>query len=315
MNLNSEALKQESKPDASFQEKHVTDQKPAQIKRPHKKTKPASSKLFKKSLSYLLLIVVSIIMVGPFLWLLATSLKSGSENIFAYPPQFIPENPTLSNFGAVLEYFPFFTYLFNSTVVAILTVAANLLFCSLAAYPLARMNFRGKNIVFILIISTMMIPFQLLMIPIYILALNLGLQNTYLGLVLPHATTAFGIFLMRQAFLTIPYELDESARMDGANAFQIWWKILMPLVRPSMVTLAIFTFMMAWGDFLWPLIILNDQSMYTLPLGVQSLQGNFSSNWRYIAAGSIISVLPIIIVFALLQRYFIAGAMKGAVKG
>ncbi|MFK3960773.1 carbohydrate ABC transporter permease [Pseudalkalibacillus hwajinpoensis] len=313
MNLNSEALKQEQK--VSHQEEIEIDQTPVNNKKPQKKLRSPSSKAFKKALSYTTLIVVSIIMVGPFLWLLATSLKSGSENIFAYPPQFIPESPTLSNFGAVLEYFPFFTYLFNSTVVAVLTVGANLLFCSLAAYPLARMNFRGKNIVFILIISTMMIPFQLLMIPIYILALNLGLQNTYLGLVLPHATTAFGIFLMRQAFLTIPFELDESARMDGANAFQIWWKILMPLVRPSMVTLAIFTFMMAWGDFLWPLIILNDQSMYTLPLGVQSLQGNFSSNWRYIAAGSIISVLPIIIVFALLQRYFIAGAMKGAVKG
>ncbi|RWZ54434.1 carbohydrate ABC transporter permease [Halobacillus fulvus] len=314
MNQNSEALRQET-------ESNRPVPKPSRVtttssrKEPHKKPKPAARKVVKTTLSYLTLLIVSVIMVGPFLWLLATSLKSGSENIFAYPPQFIPENPTLANFGAVLEYFPFFTYLFNSTVVAILTVGANLLFCSLAAYPLARMNFRGKSLVFILIISTMMIPFQLLMIPIYILALDLGLQNTYLGLVLPHATTAFGIFLMRQAFLTIPYELDESARMDGANAFQIWWRILMPLVKPSLVTLAIFTFMMAWGDFLWPLIILNDQSMYTLPLGVQSLQGNFSSNWRYIAAGSIISVLPIIIIFSILQRYFIAGAMKGAVKG
>ncbi|WP_244877737.1 carbohydrate ABC transporter permease [Halobacillus kuroshimensis] len=315
MKLNAEALKQEPHERIAENEAQQTHPKPKKMKRKQKKTKPAPRKIIKTTLSYITLILVSIIMVGPFLWLLATSLKSGSENIFAYPPKFIPENPTLANFGAVLEYFPFFTYLFNSTVVAVLTVGANLLFCSLAAYPLARMNFRGKNIAFILIISTMMIPFQLLMIPIYILALNLGLQNTYLGLVLPHATTAFGIFLMRQAFLTIPYELDESGRMDGANAFQIWWRILMPLVRPSMVTLAIFTFMMAWGDFLWPLIILNDQSMYTLPLGVQSLQGNFSSNWRYIAAGSIISVLPIIIVFAILQRYFIAGAMKGAVKG
>ncbi|MCA0970586.1 carbohydrate ABC transporter permease [Halobacillus litoralis] len=315
MNQNSEALKQDDRTPVTVQENERKRTQPTNIKQRRRKPRPSGKKVLKTTLSYATLSIVSLIMVGPFLWLLATSLKSGSENIFAYPPQFIPENPTLANFGAVLEYFPFFTYLFNSTVVAILTVGANLLFCSLAAYPLARMQFRGKSLVFILIISTMMIPFQLLMIPIYILALNLGLQNTYLGLVLPHATTAFGIFLMRQAFLTIPYELDESARMDGANAFQIWWKILMPLVRPSLVTLAIFTFMMAWGDFLWPLIILNDQSMYTLPLGVQSLQGNFSSNWRYIAAGSIISVLPIIIVFAILQRYFIEGAMKGAVKG
>ncbi|MFZ3588969.1 carbohydrate ABC transporter permease [Bacillus sp. DJP31] len=274
-----------------------------------------TKKLVGRIISYTLLIVVTILMVGPFLWLLSTSLKSGSENIFAYPPQFIPEKFTLQNYVEVMKAFPFWTYLMNSSIVAVLTVALNLIFCSLAAYPLARMQFRGKNIVFILIISTMMIPFQLLMIPIYLLCLELGLQNTYAGLVLPHATTAFGIFLMRQAFLTIPYELDESARMDGANSWQIWWRILMPLVKPSVVTLAIFTFVMAWGDFLWPLIILNDQSMYTLPLGLTTLAGSFSNNWRYIAAGSVISVLPIIIFFAILQRHFIEGAMKGAVKG
>lgn len=200
-------------------------------------------------MTYALLIFVTFLTVGPFLWLLATSLKSGSENIFAYPPQFIPENPTLSNYTQVMDTFPFWRYLGNSVIVSVLTVLLNIVLCSLAAYPLARMNFRGKNLVFLLIISTMMIPFQLLMIPIYLLSLDLGLQNTYAGLVLPHATTAFGIFLMRQAFLTIPYELDESARMDGANAFQIWWKILMPLVKPSVVTLAIFIFVMAWEIF------------------------------------------------------------------
>ncbi|NEY72419.1 carbohydrate ABC transporter permease [Bacillus mesophilus] len=274
-----------------------------------------TKKLVGRIISYSLLILVTILMVGPFLWLLSTSLKSGSENIFQYPPQFIPEKITLQNYVEVMKAFPFWTYLKNSTIVAFLTVVLNIIFCSLAAYPLARMQFRGKNIVFLLIISTMMIPFQLLMIPIYLLSLDLGLQNTYAGLVLPHATTAFGIFLMRQAFLTIPYELDESARMDGANAWQIWWRILMPLVKPSLVTLAIFTFVMAWGDFLWPLIILNDQTMYTLPLGLNTLAGSFSNNWRYIAAGSVISVLPIIIFFAILQRHFIEGAMKGAVKG
>ncbi|MCR8850487.1 carbohydrate ABC transporter permease [Rossellomorea sp. SC111] len=272
-------------------------------------------KMGKVVLQYATLLFVTLIMVGPFLWLLATSLKSGSENIFSYPPQFIPEKITFGNYVEVMDFFPFWRYLFNSVVVSVVTVLLNIVFCSLAAYPLARMNFRGKNIVFVLILSTMMVPFQLLMIPIYLLALDLGLQNTYAGLILPHATTAFGIFLMRQAFLTIPYELDESARMDGANAFQIWWRVLMPLVKPSLVTLAIFTFMMAWGDFLWPLIILNDTSMYTLPLGVNTLAGSFSANWRYIAAGSIISILPIIIIFFILQRHFIAGAMKGAVKG
>lgn len=281
--------------------------------RPKKEIGP--KEVFSRIVTYALLILITLLMVGPFLWLLTTALKSGSENIFQYPPKFIPEHPTLSNFSKVMEAFPFWRYLFNSVVVSVFTVLLNIIFCSLAAYPLARMKFRGKNLVFILIISTMMIPFQLLMIPIYILSLELGLKNTYAGLILPHATTAFGIFLMRQAFLTIPYELDESARMDGANSFHIWWRILMPLVKPSLVTLSIFTFMMAWGDFLWPLIITDDQSMYTLPLGVNALAGNFSSNWRLIAAGSVISVIPIITIFAILQRHFIAGAMKGAVKG
>lgn len=274
-----------------------------------------SSSIIKKILLYLLLIAITLFMIGPFLWLLSTALKSASENIFQYPPKLLPEEPTLSNFGKVMDVFPFWRYLLNSTVVSGLTVILNVLFCSLAAYPLARMNFKGKNTVFILILSTMMIPFQLLMIPVYILSLNLGLQNTYLGMVLPHVTTAFGVFLMRQAFMTVPNELDESARMDGANSFQIWWKVLMPLVKPSLVTLTIFTFVSAWGDFLWPLIIVNDQNMFTLPLGLNMLSGTFTSDWRLIAAGAVISMIPVIVIFLLLQRFFIGGAMKGAIKG
>ncbi|WP_026908834.1 carbohydrate ABC transporter permease [Paucisalibacillus globulus] len=272
-------------------------------------------KIVKKISLYILLIAVTLFMIGPFLWLLSTALKSGSENIFQYPPKLLPEDPTLGNFSTVMEVFPFWRYLFNSAVVAVLTVVLNVLFCSLAAYPLARMNFKGKNIIFVLIIATMMIPFQLLMIPVYLISLKLGLQNTYLGMVLPHVTTAFGVFLMRQAFMTVPKSLDESARMDGANSFQIWLRVLMPLVKPAMVTLTIFTFVSAWGDFLWPLIIVNDNDMYTLPLGLNMLSGTFTSDWRLIAAGAVISMIPIITIFLLLQRFFIGGAMKGAIKG
>ncbi|WP_233254372.1 carbohydrate ABC transporter permease [Salipaludibacillus keqinensis] len=286
------------------------EEKPKKIKK-----KTPFTKFLYNVFIYSLLILMTIVTIGPFLWLLSTALKSGAENIFAYPPKFIPEQPTLSNFARVMDAFPFWRYLFNSSLVSFVTVILNLVLCSLAAYPLARMKFKGKNIIFILILSTMMIPFQLLMIPIYLLALDLGLNNTYAGVILPHATTAFGIFLIRQAFMTIPYELEESARIDGCNSFQIWLKILMPLVKPSLVTLAIFTFMMSWGDFLWPLIILDDTSMYTLPLGVNALAGSFSSDWRLIAAGSIISILPIIIFFIFMQKYFIGGVMKGAVKG
>ena len=266
-------------------------------------------------LRYLGLLCVALLTMGPFLWLLSTALKSGSENIFAYPPSLLPENPTLENFGRVLETQPFMLYLKNSVLVALISVTANLVFASLAAYPLARMEFRGKNLIFVVLLSSMMIPFQLLMIPVYNIAISLGLQNSYLGLVLPHACTAFGVFLMRQAFLGIPKALEESAMLEGLNRVQIWWYVLVPLVKPSLATLAVFSFIAVWGDFLWPLIILDDPSFYTLPLGVNRLANTFSMDWRLVAAGAVFSILPILAVFLFSQKYFIEGAMRGAVKG
>ena len=264
---------------------------------------------------YFGLVCVALITMGPFLWLLSTALKSGSENIFAYPPSLLPEQPTLENFSRVLETQPFMLYLKNSVLVAVLSVAANLIFASLAAYPLARMEFRGKNLIFLVLLSSMMIPFQLLMIPVYNIAITLGLQNSYLGLVLPHACTAFGVFLMRQAFLGIPKALEESALLEGLNRLQIWWYVLLPLVKPSLATLAVFSFIAVWGDFLWPLIILDDPAFYTLPLGVNRLANTFSMDWRLVAAGAVFSILPILAVFIFSQKYFIEGAMRGAVKG
>ncbi|QKX17914.1 carbohydrate ABC transporter permease [Microbulbifer sp. YPW1] len=267
------------------------------------------------ALRYAGLLCVALLTMGPFLWLLSTALKSGSENIFAYPPSLFPEQPTLENFSRVLETQPFVVYLKNSVLVALLSVTANLVFASLAAYPLARMEFRGKNLIFLVLLSSMMIPFQLLMIPVYNIAISLGLQNSYLGLVLPHACTAFGVFLMRQAFQGIPKALEESALLEGLNRIQIWWYVLVPLVKPSLATLAVFSFIAVWGDFLWPLIILDDPAYYTLPLGVNRLANTFSMDWRLVAAGAVFSILPILAVFLFSQKYFIEGAMRGAVKG
>ncbi|AOS96507.1 L-arabinose transport system permease protein AraQ [Microbulbifer aggregans] len=267
------------------------------------------------ALRYLALAAVAMLTMGPFLWLLSTALKSGSENIFQYPPSLLPAQPTLENFWRVIETQPFLLYLKNSVLVAGLAVGANLIFASLAAYPLARMDFRGKNLIFMLLLSSMMIPFQLLMIPVYNIAINLGLQNSYLGLVLPHACTAFGVFLMRQAFLGIPRALEESAMIEGLSRLQIWWHVLLPLVKPSLATLAVFSFIGVWGDFLWPLIILDDPGYYTLPLGVNRLANTFSMDWRLVAAGAVFSILPILAVFIFSQKYFIEGAMRGAVKG
>ncbi|MFC0134614.1 sugar ABC transporter permease [Massilia eurypsychrophila] len=266
------------------------------------------------ALRYLALAAVTLLTIGPFLWLLSTSLKPAADNIFAYPPQWMPSAPTLENYRRVFEAQPFLLYLKNSLIVAALSVFCNLLFSSLAAYPLARMQFRGKGLIFGVLLASMMVPFQLLMIPVYQLAIWLGLQNSYLGLVLPHACTAFGIFFMRQAFSTLPMALEESALMEGVSRLQIWRYVLLPLVKPSLATLAVFSFIAVWGDFLWPLIIIDQPHLFTLPLGVNRLSSTFSLDWRLVAAGAVFSVLPILLFFGFTQQYFIEGALKGAVK-
>ena len=271
--------------------------------------------LAEMALRYLALSLLVGLTVGPFLWLLSTSLKGAGENIYAFPPSLWPLEPTLANYIQVFESQPFFTYLLNSSLVAVLAVASNLALASLAAYPLARMDFRGRGLVFGTLLATMMVPFQLLMIPVYELALALGLHNSTAGLVLPHACTAFGIFFMRQAFLSIPKALEEVALIEGVSRLRIWWHVMLPLVRPSLATLAVFSFIAVWGDFLWPLIITDDPAHFTLPLGVNRLASTFSMDWRLVAAGAVFSILPILLVFSVSQRFFIEGAMKGAVKG
>jgi putative chitobiose transport system permease protein len=257
---------------------------------------------------------IALLMLFPLLWLLSTSLKSPEENIFQFPPQLWPTKPTLQNFLKVWQSTPFGQYLFNSTLVASLTVALNLLFCALGAYPLARLDFRGKNLIFAGIVSTIMIPFQIVMIPLYVLAVQLGLRNSYLGIILPGIASAFGIFLLRQAFLGVPKELEEAARIDGCSELGIWWHIMIPAIRPALVTLGIFVFIGAWSDFLWPLIILDRPEYYTLPLGVAKLAGTFSLDWRLIAAGSLISIAPVIVVFLWLQKYIVPTETASGIK-
>ncbi len=274
----------------------------------------------KNILMHISLIILAAVSLIPFLWLLSTSLKSGSENIFVYPPEIIPRHITFESYAGVWRQIPFVAYIWNSLIVAAVTVILNMLFSSLAAYPLARMKFRGKNFIFFAILSTIMVPFQVIMIPVYLIVLKLNLVdsvsdfNGYLGLILPFAVNAFGIFLMRQAYMGIPKEMDEAAICDGCNSFQLWYKVLLPMSKPALATLAIFTFVGCWGEFLWPSIVLTKQTMFTLPVGINHLQGVFSSNWRYIAAGSVISTIPILIFFLALQKYFIAGQNQGALK-
>ncbi|MBS0015576.1 MAG: carbohydrate ABC transporter permease [Arthrospira sp. SH-MAG29] len=265
--------------------------------------------------TYMVLIAIAIAMLFPLFWLVGTAFKSPTENIFQVPPQFIPREPTFNNFVRVWQTNPFGRYLFNSTLVAVLTVGLNLLFCSLAAYPLARLNFWGRDFLLSAIVSTIMIPFQIVMIPLYILAVQLGLRNTYLGIIFPSLASAFGIFLLRQAFMGVPKELEEAARIDGCSELGIWWHIMIPSVRPALMTLAIFVFIGSWSDFLWPLIVVDRPEYYTIPLGVANIAGTFSLDWRIVAAGSVISIAPVLLLFLIVQRYIVPTDTATGVKG
>lgn len=274
-----------------------------------------AASVWRNVLMYSLLGAIAGVMLIPLVWLVSTSLKSPTEDIFQFPPRLWPAQPTWQNFAMVWETNPFGRYLLNSTIVAVLTVGMNLLFCSLAAYPLARLQFKGRDLIFTAIVSTIMIPFQIVMIPLYILAVQLGLRNTYLGVIFPAIASAFGIFLLRQAFQGVPKELEEAARMDGCSELGLWWYVMLPAIRPALVTLAIFVFIGSWSDFLWPLIVLDRPEYYTLPLGVANLAGTFTLDWRLIAAGSVISVAPILLFFLIMQRYIVPTEAGSGVKG
>jgi len=267
------------------------------------------------ALQLTLLLLLALVVLLPLVWLVSTSLKGPAEDIFTSPPALLPSQPSLAAYGQLFAANPMLTYLRNSALVSALAVLANLLFCSLAAYPLARLRFRGRGLVLALVVATILIPFQVVMIPLYLLMVQLGLRNSLWALILPQAATAFGIFLLRQSFLGVPVELEEAARIDGCSPLGEWWNVMIPAARSDLITLAMFVFIGSWSDFLWPLIILDDPGLYTLPLGLQQLASSFSLDWRLVAAGSVVSILPVLLLFVLLQRYILPSAAGDAVKG
>ena len=266
-------------------------------------------------LQLMLLLLLALVVLMPLLWLVSTSLKGPSENIFSSPPALFPAEPSLNAYVRLFQDNPLTTYLLNSTIVSVLAVVANLLFCSLAAYPLARMRFAGRGLVLGLVVATILIPFQVVMIPLYILMVQLGLRNTLIALIIPQAATAFGLYLLRQSFLAVPSELEEAARIDGCSKIGEWWNVMIPAARADLITLAMFVFIGTWSDFLWPLVILDDPQLYTLPLGLQQLSSSFSLDWRVVAAGSVVSIVPVLLLFVLLQRFILPSAAGDAVKG
>jgi putative chitobiose transport system permease protein len=264
---------------------------------------------------YVVLISISVVTVLPFVWMLLTSLKGPLDPIFSVPPQFIPAHPTLDNYGKVLDTLPILSFFRNSIVVAVSVTILSVFVTSLAAYPLAKMRFPGREAIFYLLLGTLIVPVQLTYIPSFILAVNVfHYDDTLLALILPNLASAFNIFLMRQAFKAVPNDLIEAARIDGAREIRIWWSVLLPIVRPSLATIAIFTFVTSWNDFLWPSLMLHTRDGMTLPVGLAALQGLFSSDFRSIAAGVTMTIVPILIFFVAFQRQFVRG-LAGAVKG
>ncbi|MEO7375680.1 MAG: carbohydrate ABC transporter permease, partial [Nakamurella sp.] len=283
--------------------------------RPARRRKPRTRRLAGTGVRYLLLILLFVVLAGPFLWQLSTSLKDATENVFAYPPHLLPAHPTLDAYAKVAEVIPVWRYIGNSLVVAIVSAAANCLFGSMAGYALARMRFRGRKIAYFAFLATIIIPFEVIMVSVFLTVRGMGLVDNLLGVILPTAVTGLSVLLMRNAFLAFPRSIEEAALVDGAGEWRRFWSIAVPSVRGTLTVVAIFSFMFAWDDFLWPLIVLKNPDNFTLTVGIQYLSGTFSRDQRVIAAGTMIAVIPLIAGFFALQKYFFRGVGEGAVKG
>jgi multiple sugar transport system permease protein len=266
---------------------------------------------------YAILSAVALMMVVPFLWMVSTSLKP-SGTTFTYPPEILPTTVDWSNYARLFTLQPFGQYFANTVLVTTLTVLGQLVLCSMAAYGFARLNFIGRDTIFMIYLATMMIPFQITMIPLYLMIFGLGWVNTYQGMIVPGLSSAFGIFLLRQAFLTIPRDYQDAARIDGASEWKIFTRVFLPLNGPSLATLGVFAFMGSWTDLLWPLLIARDQSKWTLELGLAYFNATASAfqqpNWPLVMSAAVVVMLPVLIVYFFAQRYFVAGISLSGLK-
>ncbi len=263
-------------------------------------------------LTWLLLFGGGLLMVTPLAFMFATSLKDSSE---IYDLAFFPAHPTLANYVAVLSDGRFLRWFANSFGIAAAVTLSNVFFDSLVGYTLAKFQFRGRYLVFIAILSTLMIPTEMLVIPWYVMAKNFGWLDSYWGIMFPGMMTAFGTFLMKQFFETVPNDFLEAARIDGLNEFAIFWRIAMPLVTPALSALAIFTFLSNWTAFIWPLIVTTSKELYTLPVGLTSFAVESQVQWELIMTGAALATLPTLTVFLLLQRYIVRGVVLAGLKG
>ncbi|NLP82780.1 carbohydrate ABC transporter permease [Microbacterium sp. CFH 90308] len=266
----------------------------------------------RRSVLYVVLIVGALIMVFPFVWTIVTSITPGAT--LTTTPKLIPDNPSLAPYLELFDRVPFGQVIVNSLLIAVVSTILQLVTSAMAAYVFSRMPFPGRGAIFVLYLATMMIPFQVLIVPLFAEMKALGLINTYLGAILPTIASAFGVFLLRQAMNTVPRDLDQAATLDGAGHFRVFFQIVLPLVRPALATLAVFAFLNTWNSFLWPLIILRDPLMQTLPVALSSLQGQYSTEWDVLMAGSVISIIPMFALYVFAQKYIVQGVAGTGLK-
>lgn len=261
---------------------------------------------------YIFMLLGAFIMIMPFLWMITTSLKPLKASYD--PPYLIPNAFEFKNYLIAWQSAPFVDYYKNSLIVSISITIGTILISAMAAYPFARLDFKGKNVLFYMFLGTMMIPFYVQIIPLHNIIQKLGWLDTYKALIIPRLFSPFGIFLFRQYFLTIPKELDEAAEIDGCSKFRLFWRVILPLSKPAIASLGIFTFLFGWNDFFWPLLVTNKPEFTTVQIGIANFSGKYGTLWTYLMAGTVTSVLPVFIVFIAGQKSFISGIMSGGVK-
>lgn len=264
---------------------------------------------------YAVLVACAALLVGPFVWMVIASLKTDAD-IRRLPPSLVPDPVTGDNYSRVLDAFPFWRFARNSLIVSVLSTTLQLVIASTAAYVFARIQFRGRGFLFGLYLATMMIPVQVIIVPLFIEMRHLELVDTFPGLILPTLVSSFGVFLMRQAFSALPRELDEAAAIDGAGHFRIFARVLLPLTGPALASFAVFAFMATWNSFLWPLVITQASDRHvTLPVGLSRLNGRFTTDWNVVMAGSVITILPMVAFYVAAQRWVIRSVAFSGLKG
>ncbi len=267
-----------------------------------------------KVLLYVFLIVTAAIMILPFLWMLSASLKQ-DRDVFTFPIQWIPSEPEWSNYSKIWTQIPLLTYILNTVKLTLIVTLLQLFTSSFAAYAFAKLRFKGRNALFLGYVATIAVPWQAYMVPQFMMLREMGLNNTHLAIIILQAFSAFGVFMMKQFYEGIPTELCEAARIDGMTEYGIYAKIMLPLAKPSLSTLTIFTFVNTWNDFLGPYIYLTRDNLKTIQLGLRSFIGQYSSEYGLIMAGSVVTMIPVIAVFLSLQKYFVEGVASSGLKG